>query len=167
MGSASEGGDLSESRVMDLSGLLFVWTARIEPERDSRGEPLAFSPQSRYANAATSRLHPHGGGPFCRFKLHDLPSSSSVYAVTLDGDLAYVGIAGNLAVRWGSGQFGSIQPRNCYVGGQSTNCRINNLLLREARRRNRIELWRHETPEREEVESMLLDAFRPPWNIRK
>ena len=152
---------------MDLSGFPFIWTARIEPERDSCGEPLEFLPQCRYADAANSRLHPHGGGPFCRFQLHDLPMSSCVYAVTLEHNLAYVGIAGNLAVRWGLGQFGSIQPRNCYVGGQSTNCRINNLLLVGARRRSRIELWRHETPDRRQVESGLIDALDPPWNIHK
>ena len=158
---------MSDCRVIDLSGFPFVWTARIEPERDSCGEPLEFLPQSRYAKAATSRLHPHGGGPFCRFEVRELPASSCVYAVTVEDDLAYVGIAGNLAVRWGLGQFGLIQPRNCYVGGQSTNCRINNLLLAEARRRSRVELWRYETPERKQVESVLLDALDPPWNIRK
>ena len=106
MGSASVEVDLPDSRVMDLRGLSFVWTARIEPERDSCGEPLEFLPQSRYANSASSRLHPHGGGPFGRFKLHGLPSSSCLYVVTLEGELAYVGIAGNFAVRWRSGNSG-------------------------------------------------------------
>ena len=161
------GNHLSDFRVMDLLGYPFLWTARIEPERDSRGEPLEFLPQCCYAEAATSRLHPHGGGPFCRIKLDDLPASSCVYAITLEDNLVYLGAAGSLADRWGSSQYGKIQPRNCYVGGQTTNCRINNLLLLEARRRSLVELWRYETPERKQVESVLIDALNPPWNIRK
>ena len=150
---------------MELLGFRFVWTARVEPERDTRGEPLEFMPQGRYAKAATACLHPHGGGPFCRFKLLGLPAASCVYAVTVEDDLPYVGIAENLAARWGLGQYGSIQPRNCYVGGQSTNCRINNLVLVEARRRSRIELWRHETPEGKEIEGVLIRRLHPLWNL--
>ena len=161
------GGVLTDFRVMDLLGYPFVWTARIEPERDSGGEPLECLPQSRYAKAATSRLHPHGGGPFCRIKLDDLPASSCVYAVTLENNLTYIGEAGSLADRWGSRQYGKIQPANCYVGGQSTSCRINNLLLLAARRRSLVELWRYETSERKKIESELIDALNPRWNIGK
>ena len=164
MGGASLGGALVDRRVVEWCGHRFVWTARIEPERDDKGEPLEFMPQGRYSKAGSARLHAHGAGPFCRIRLRSLPARPCVYAVTVEDVLTYVGMAENLAARWGLGQYGSIQPRNCYVGGQSTNCKINNLLLLEARKRSRIELWCQETAQRMEIEAELIRRLDPPWN---
>lgn len=90
-------------------------------------------PQDRYTKAATTPLNPSGAGPFCRFKVTGLPSSSGVYVVTVDGGVVYVGRAENLSERWGQRGYAPIQPRNCFVGGQSTNCKINHRVLMASR----------------------------------
>ena len=157
-------GEMTDERTIELSGHRLVLTARLEPDRDPGGAPREFMPQGRYKNAATARLNAHGRGPFCRINLRALPPVSCVYAVTLEECLVYVGKAANLAKRWGLTQYGSIQPVNCYVGGQSTNCKINHRLLLAARRRSRLELWRHETAEAARVEALLIACLDPPWN---
>ena len=155
---------MANSRAIEWCQHRFLWTARIETEQNARGEPLEFMPQKRYCKAATTRLNAYGGGPFCRIRLTNLPSLPCVYAITVESDLVYVGTAEDLAERWGLTQYGSIQPRNCYVGGQSTKCKINHLVLVEARKRSCIDLWRHETAKRREIEAQLIRRLDPPWN---
>ena len=142
----------------------FVHTAAIEPEGDSDGVPLEFMPQSRYRLAKTMPLNRHGKGPFCRFRVKGLPPSSGVYALTVDGAVAYIGKAEHLAQRWGPQGYGNISPRNCYVGGQSTNCKINAYILLSKRAGRRIDLWIHETSQPGPVEARLIRELDPPWN---
>ena len=121
------------ARKLDLLNVPFTWAARIEPDRDVSGAPVELMPQDRYAKAATTPLNPNGEGPFCRFKVEDLPGSPGVYALTVDGDLVYVGKGQNLMERWGPRGYAAIHPRNCFVGGHSTNCKINHRVLVAAR----------------------------------
>ena len=154
-------------KVSDVTPLLhyvFAHGAVIEVERGSDGVPLEFMPQSKYSGADAMRLNRYGAGPFCRFTVQDLPRTSGVYALTIDGVLAYVGIAKDLARRWGPQGYGTIAPRTCYVGGQSTNCKVNNRILISACNGQRIDLWIHETFEPEPVEARLIHELSPPWN---
>ena len=147
-----------------LLSYVFVHAATIDPERGTDGTPLEFMPQSRYFRARTTRLNRYGAGPFCRFTVKNLPTTSGIYALTIDGQLVYVGIANDLARRWGQQGYATISPRNCYVGGQSTNCKVNNLILQTARDSRRIGLWIHETHAPKPIESRLIRRLDPPWN---
>jgi len=138
--------------------------AKIEPVMGPDGRPDVYNPQERYAKARTTRLNPHGAGPFCRLKIPGLPTASGVYAVSLDGKVAYVGCAENLSERWGPRGYGLISPRNCYVGGQPTNCKINGRILRVKLEGDRADLYFHETRAFKAVERELIDALSPPWN---
>ena len=153
-----------ETDVNRLLDYVFAHGAVIELDRGSDGAPLEFMPQSKYSGADTMRLNRYGAGPFCRFTVQDLPRTSGVYALTIDGVLAYVGLAKDLAQRWGPQGYANISPRACYVGGQSTNCKVNSNILRAAREGPRIDLWIHETFDREPVEARLIHALSPPWN---
>lgn len=86
-------------RTRELGRHRFVWMAKIEPVMGPDGRPDVYNPQERYAKARTTRLNPHGAGPFCRLKIPGLPTASGVYAVSLDGKAAYVGCAENLSER--------------------------------------------------------------------
>jgi hypothetical protein len=145
----------------------FVHAATIEPERGTDGAPLKFMPHPQYALAETTPLNRHGAGPFCRFRVDGLPSTSGAYALTIDGELAYVGIAKDLARRWGTQGYSRISPRNCYVGGQSTNCKVNNRILIAACGGERIDLWMYETLAPAPVESKVIRHLRPPWNSQR
>src|SRR5207245_11153130 len=101
--------------------------ADLEPARGSDGNVLEFMPQDRYPGAPTARLNADGHGPFCRFSIPSAWSGAAgVYLIRVDGVIRYVGECADLARRFNLG-YGTIQPINCFVGGQPTNCKINNL----------------------------------------
>lgn len=153
-----------ERPVIHIEQFPFCYVCDIEPERGPEGNILEFMPQSRYMSAATSRLNPHGKGPFCKFKFPSEFPFAGVYALTVSDRVTYIGECVNLSTRWGLGQYGSIQPKNCYVGGQSTNCKINNRVLESCRAGHRVQLWFHRTNNHKPLEQMLRAKLRPEWN---
>jgi hypothetical protein len=147
---------------MLISDLPFAFVGPIQPDRDARGNIITFMPQANYVNSENRRLHQYGGGPFCKFRLHT-DCGEGVYAFVVERDVAYVGECEDLASRFNSG-YGNISPRNCFEGGQPTNCRVNALVLRHSASGQDITLWFHPTANRKEVEAQLLRAVAPPWN---
>ena len=147
-----------------IRDLPFSLVCNIEPERDVDGRIREFMPQARYKGAGVARLNRHGTGPFCRFTVPRHLRFSGVYAVTVAQRVMYIGECENLASRWGLGQYGSIQPKNCYVGGQSTNCKINNFILQSCAAGLSVQLWFHQTESYKPLERSLRAELRPPWN---
>jgi hypothetical protein len=144
----------------------FSFVTNIEPERDDRGSVREFLPQSRYQNRRGLDLHNYGRGPFCRFRIPRNLSLGGVYVVAVGGEIVYVGECQNLSERFNARGYGTISPRNCFKGGQATNCRINTLILQSARRGQTIELWFHQTSERRKVEAAIIRNRQPAWNIQ-
>jgi hypothetical protein len=62
--------------------------------------------------------------------------------------------------------YGVISPRKCYRAGQSTNCRINNLILGAFKSGDKVKLFFHETNNRFEVEDDLIERLDPEWNTK-
>ena len=153
--------------TLTLGGQTFRLVARISPESTSDGKPAEDMPQKRYRAAASLPLNRHGHGPFCRFSVAGLPATPGVYAVTVAQQLAYVGITIDLRQRWGPQGYGRIQPRNCFKGGQSTNCKVNHAILLAARERLAVRLWIHETETPRPLEAHLIDELAPPWNDQR
>jgi hypothetical protein len=123
-------------------------------------------PQLRYRDAKKLRLNRYGGGPFCRFHVPSTFPVPGVYALAVSGEVCYIGECDNLSRRFGPSGYGAIQPRNCFVGGQSTNCKINNLVLRSANAGRITDLWFYQTADRKQVEAKLISQLQPPWNGR-
>jgi hypothetical protein len=132
--------------------------------RASDGSPLEFRPADRFAQAATAKLHAFGAGPFCRLALPLLPAAPGVYILCSAESVLYVGEAQNIRARWGLSGYATIQPRNCYVGGQSTNCKVNAYVLTASRSGLPLQLWVRECDDRKAVEARLIRALQPPWN---
>ena len=147
-----------------IENLPFRFVCDIEPDRDGDGRIREYMPQARYKGAGVSRLNPNGAGPFCRFRIPSTWRLSGVYAVSVADRIMYIGECASLAVRWGLGQYGSIQPKNCYVGGQSTNCKVNNRVLQTCRDGRSVQLWFHQTDSYKSLEQRLRAALRPEWN---
>jgi hypothetical protein len=150
--------------VLTVEGLDLKLVTEIHPDRTANGQIAEFMPQSRYKNAGSDPLNSNGEGPFCRFSLRGLPSQSGVYAVTVNGLIVYFGECVDLSARWGLSGYGSIQPKNCYVGGQSTNCKINHRVLLATKDGATVRLWFHPTDDYKAVESSVLNKVRFPWN---
>ncbi len=126
------------------------------------------SPHLRFDNRRGVKLNPYGFGPFSRLIAPRLPDAPGAYAVTSGaGDVLYVGRARDLLMaRWGRRGYSVIDPRNCYVGGQSTNCHINGLVTAGLVAGQRFALWYHLIDQPDDLERRLLGVLRPPWNVR-
>ncbi len=137
--------------------------------RNSENKIIEFDPKGRYVNKRGLPLNRHGNGPFCKFKVgvNKLPPIGGIYALTVDGRLTYIGICENLEVRFGPAQYGNISPKNCYRGGQSTNCKINHNLLVAAKKNSTTSVWflKLENAEaRELIEADIIRKLAPIWN---
>lgn len=155
----------SEATELTLGEKRFLRFDFIKSETGYDGLPHEYMPQDDYDNAARKSLNSHGHGPFCRFSVSGLPTNSGVYAVTVDRSLMYVGISNNLQRAWGQQGFASIQPANCYVGGQITSCKVNNRILQAAKEDYDVELWIHETPDPRHLKKRIVSKCAPPWNM--
>lgn len=147
-------------------GLRFARVASLEPKRGPDRAILEVMPQARYAKASTSVLNAYGAGPFCKFGIPWSFAGAGVYVITLDDRPLYVGECRHLAQRFNMG-YGTIQPKNCYIGGQATNCKVNSKVLREVKDGRVPVLWFLETEDRHRVERELIAALRPAWNGRQ
>jgi hypothetical protein len=148
---------------MRIDGYEFEHICDIEPARDIRGCVRLFMPHDRYENARNLPLNRYGGGPFCKFKIPNRHRVSGVYAFTIDEEVRYVGECANLSFRFNAG-YGNISPKNCFKGGQETNCRLNNLVYTAAQTGKRISLWFFQTADYKSMERHLRRTLNPAWN---
>lgn len=147
-----------------LYGVHFQLVCEIKPACDSTGQILTDLPQARYSKASASRLHRYGSGEFCRFRIPAGWNIPGVYAILVDSHLKYIGECRDLTFRFNAG-YGQISPKNCYVGGRQTNCRINTLILEATQAGSTINLYLHPASDHRELESQILNRCdRPPWN---
>lgn len=153
---------LANSETLSLADYVFALVCDLVPA-GAGGAIQAFSPQSRYQNSSNLKLNKYGAGPFCKFKIPSRHTGAGVYVITIDGTPVYVGECENLASRYNMG-YGNISPRNCYQGGQETNCRINNLIYGSVEKGASARLWFLSTPDFKSVESQLRGKLRLPWN---
>ena len=154
--------------VRHFAGWDFEAIGSIEPERDTMGAYVELLPQMRFRDAATARLHAYGAGPFCRFRIAARRREPGLYVLTFNDTAVYAGECVNLEKRWGPNGYGGISPRNCFDGGQPTNCRINAAILAATRSGGRVELWfwpfDGDTVSRRAAEAQLIGALQPAWN---
>lgn len=146
-----------------IGGYIFQKICDIRPERNDSGSVSKFMPQDRYYNKQNLPLNKYGAGPFCKFKIPGNLNSCGVYAIIVNSETKYIGECQNLSSRYNMG-YGNISPRNCFIGGQETNCRINNLILSEAKKGSLISLWFLDTEDYKLVEQKLRSSEEPEWN---
>jgi hypothetical protein len=122
-------------------------------------------PHIRYNNQRHLKLHKFGKGPFCKFKINHNDNHSGVYALIIGKKVKYIGECQNLRNRFNQG-YGNISPRNCYEGGQQTNCHINNEIKNAIKNGNRVLLYFCVCcNDREEIERKLIINKKPCWNL--
>lgn len=152
---------------MDLSNLThsFEFVDSISVERNQVGRVDIKMPQRRYAKSDEYCVHRYGWGPFCRFSVDtsEYVESEGVYIFTSGYQIKYVGETVDVHNRIQPG-YGNISPKNCFEGGQQTNCRINHLIFETIRNRGQVSLWVEETQDRKRRETELIEKCDPPWN---
>jgi hypothetical protein len=149
--------------AISLSGFEFKFVCKLEVERDYCGDIIKHFPQERYYAADTTPLNRYGSGPFVKFKIANNLKFCGVYVLTVERSPRYIGEAANLSQRYNMG-YGNISPRNCYKGGQETNCRLNNLIFKEVEQGRTVELWFLPTPDYKDIELRLRAEHRLEWN---
>lgn len=112
-------------------------------------------------------LNRYGDSTFCRFSIAEsrFLEKKGIYAFTEDGKLRYVGrCKDNFRKRINNG-YGRVDPKNCYLDGQATNCHLNAII---ARCRSSVALWVHIMAADdmiERLETRLITIYNPLWNI--
>jgi len=148
---------------MKIGEYEFSYVGDLEPVREPGGNIRQFLPQDRYVNARGIPLNQYGAGPFCKFRIPNHLKKKGVYLLTIDGEIRYVGECANLSARFNAG-YGNISPRNCFQGGQETNCRLNNLVYVAAAAGERISLWFFQTADHKTMEAALRATLKLAWN---
>jgi len=159
---------LNTKGLEEITSRGFLRVCAIDIKRDSGGEPLEYLPQDRYDNPAGYKLNLHGEGPFCQFELPKLTDSAGVYAIVVGEEVVYIGECQNLSERYGPRGYGVVHPRNCFVGGQSTNCKINSRVLSLIKQELIPALFfvKEAGVHRKDIERDLVDLLEPSWNGR-
>ncbi len=148
---------------MLINGYKFTLVCAIKPQKNAKGTILQFTPQNNYDNKGAIRLNKCGRGKFCRFRIPANLNHSGVYIITVNKEHRYVGECANLSLRFNMG-YGQISPRNCFMGGQETNCRLNKLILEEAHAGKSIQLWFLRAMDYKRVEQELRGERLWQWN---
>jgi len=154
---------ISNNRVRGIGGYDFRYICNIEPVREPNGAVSTFMPQSGFENTNHIALNKYGIGPFCKFKIPKNLEFPGVYALMEENNIKYIGECAGLSSRYNMG-YGNISPRNCFVGGQETNCRINNLIFQQLSAGLEISLWFLYTLNYKSIESQLRALLLPSWN---
>lgn len=155
---------VAKEDTINLLGYEFKYLQTISPKRSSDGSIKLFHPQEKYNNIKNLPLSKYGEGGFCTFTI-DTDPGSGVYLWVVDNEVIYIGETINLKSRFNQG-YGQIHPRNCYVGGQLTNCKMNKVVLEYALEGKEIMLYFYPTKQYKEVEIALLRAIKTKYNVK-
>ena len=147
---------------MNIYGYAFAFVCDLVPDRDG-SLTYQYAPQGGYNNRRGLILNRYGNGLFCRFRIPKTYKRCGVYIVTVNDEPMYVGECINLTSRFNTG-YGQISPRNCFVGGQETNCRINKLILGEVLKGSMVKLWFIQTGNHKAIEKDIRMRQPWPWN---
>ena len=149
---------------MVLGGYTFIYVGNLELKRDKNGDIIIDTPQVRYNNSRGIALHEYGCGGFCRFRLPNATDVSGVYVWVVDGTPIYIGETRKLKTRFNNG-YGRISPRNCFKGGQKTNCRMNKL-AKDICHEKIIKIYFLQTNDYKKIEKELIERCHPTYNVK-
>ena len=147
-----------------LCGYEFDYIQDIVPQRDKLGKVIEYAPQNDYTNKDGKRLHYYGSGSFCKFKIAAV-NQPGVYIWVVDNQVIYIGETANLTKRFNTG-YGNITGVNCYEGGQTTNCKMNKVVLNLSKEEKNVKLYFFKTVNHKEVELELLRNISTKYNIK-
>ena len=155
---------------MKIENYEFDYVATINEcvKRDEDGMIYGYNPKDAYDNIKGLALNKYGNSTFCDFGIPSKSQNSGVYALFID-DLevpVYIGRAANFDSRWSATNYAHISPRNCYKGGQSTNCHINSFIYKLIKENRLVKLYFFETPDYVKIEKELIRKYRPEYNTQ-
>ena len=114
-------------------------------------------------------LNPYGDLQYSTFRIATpkFESKTGVYAYFEDKILRYIGRCKNSMKKRVNQGHGKIYPKNCYLDGQRTDCRLN-AKITEISESIMLRLWVIENKsEIERVEASMIREYEPAWNIQR
>lgn len=113
-------------------------------------------------------LNEHGDKEFCDFSVDSTPLSRSkgIYSFVIGEDIMYFGRSHDPFERRVNQGYGHISPKNCFRDGQSTNCHINSLMARNIGSVSFHVLPLDKDLEIDRLEKLLINYYRPKWNVQ-
>ncbi len=115
-------------------------------------------------------LNPYGDSQYCIFSFinREFYERKGIYVYKLNNKIVYIGrVKGintfNTRINQG---YANISPKNCYIDGQSTNCRVNSLINSHAKSIKLFILPLDNDKEIIKLEKILIDLLKPEWNIQ-
>lgn len=110
-------------------------------------------------------LNKYGDLSYCTFEICEAKylNAIGVYAYFSGNELMYIGRCKDSMKKRVNNGYGKIHPKNCYLDGQSTNCRLNALI---AVSRENVSLWLcpQSIDEIDATEMHLIRMHQPTWN---
>ena len=149
--------------ILNVLEYEFQFVQQLIPECEN-GMIKEYAPQKQYANHEHLPVGPYGSGTFCRFSIRT-PVAPGVYLWVVAGEIIYIGETTNLLNRFNNG-YGNISPRNCYIGGQSTNCKMNKVVMEYYKKGQVIDLYFLPTEDYKQIELSLLRRIHTKYNVK-
>ena len=130
----------------------FIFVAKIMPQKNEDGTIRETVFQS------DCEKNKYGDGPFCSFNVSFDDISEGVYIFCLDNEIQYIGESKDLNRQFNDG-FGKIKEINTTKKGRSTNCKLNHVILEEARKRKFFDIFVFETKKHKGIRKEILADF--------
>ena len=157
-----------KENAINYCDILFTLYPLTAEETGRKGVHLKYKSQSKHP------LHDYGKGPFCEFDAPDeIRDKKGLYIFVVDGRVKYIGRCRDSFEKRISKGYGHISPRNCYKGGQPTNCHINNKLYEAFEQGSEVFLGVHVMTDVEKICSLEKEILKKQdktnpdnWNIQ-
>jgi hypothetical protein len=114
-------------------------------------------------------LNKYGDLEYSKFMLADSSQYNlkGVYFYSVNDELKYIGRCRDSMQKRVNSGYGNISPKNCFIDGQATNCKVNALVTKN-REGLKLKIYpMDDEVEIAELESQLIDELMPEWNGRK
>lgn len=96
----------------------------------------------------------------------DRLDEKGLYVFLVDGEIKYIGKTTSSFGQRFNRNYGRIHPRNCYLDGQSTNCRLNHLVAEHAAD---VAVYLYALSDNGQIgrlEDALIAEHQPEWNVQ-
>jgi hypothetical protein len=114
-------------------------------------------------------LNKYGDSVFCDFSIASTPITKlkGIYSFAIGSEIKYFGRSHDPFEKRLNQGYGHLSQKNCFRDGQSTNCRINSLI---AKKHKDVSFYLYpidDDIEIDRLEKLLIDWYKPDWNIQR
>jgi len=112
-------------------------------------------------------LNRYGDDVYCRFRMErgTFSSKKGLYCYCVDGRIVYIGRSLDPFEKRINQGYGAVHPKNCFLDGQATNCRLNALIAQNASAISFFVFPLSDDRRIKRLEQRLIQLLQPLWNL--